>query len=160
LSLPVVIAPAVTAAAVIARGSDEAILSSGMNRLAASLMLLAMTTKGSSVARHNENRCNRSCLPGLPAACRLLAAPHASQHGCPQIAVDPRLISGAFGFVEGEHIGVDAQASELLDRAIEAARTASDQSVTSGASGSLVLISSSGSAAAACSCARRSADRT
>jgi hypothetical protein len=51
----------------------------------------------------------------------LLAAPHASQHCCPQIAVNPSLISGAFGFVEGEHIGIDAQASELLDGAIEAA---------------------------------------
>jgi hypothetical protein len=41
---------------VIARsGSDEAIPKSGRNRIATSLSLLAMTTKGSSAAaRHNE----------------------------------------------------------------------------------------------------------
>jgi hypothetical protein len=46
---PVVIAPVVIAPVVIARSaSDEAIPRSGMNRIAASLPLLAMTTKLSS----------------------------------------------------------------------------------------------------------------
>jgi hypothetical protein len=64
---PVVIAPVVIAPVVIARsGGDEAISRGGMNRIAASLSLLAMTagamtTKGSSAARHNENR----WIPGL-----------------------------------------------------------------------------------------------
>jgi hypothetical protein len=56
-----VIGPAVIAMS----GRDEAILRSGMNRIAASLSLLAitagpMTPKGSSAARHNENCCKPS----------------------------------------------------------------------------------------------------